>query len=88
MPWLVIRRLRPGRVSRTGFGGEEPVSGTIEPLVGALRPVQMTDQLAGKSIDIHPFEMIKFFALKVEDDRAVHHPDMGAVAIENIAAHA
>jgi hypothetical protein len=32
--------------------------------------------------------MIKFFALKVVDGRALHHPDMDAVAIENIAAHA
>jgi hypothetical protein len=31
--------------------------------------------------------MIKFFTLKVEDGRAVDHPDVDAIAIENIAAH-
>jgi hypothetical protein len=31
--------------------------------------------------------MIKFFALEVEDGRAFDHRDVGAIAIENIAAH-
>src|SRR5437016_7730987 len=31
--------------------------------------------------------MIKFSALQVEDGRAFHHPNVGAIAIENIAAH-
>jgi hypothetical protein len=31
--------------------------------------------------------MIKFLALEVEDGRAVYHPDVGAIAIKNIAAH-
>ena len=87
MSWLVIRLLRRGRVSRTASGGEQPVSETIEPLIGALIPAQMADQLAGKPIDIGPFEMIKFSALEVEDGRAVNHPNVGAIAIENIAAH-
>src|SRR6266516_130920 len=47
----------------------------------------MADQLAGKSIDVDPFQLIKFSALEVEDGRAVHHRNVGAIAIENIAAH-
>ena len=42
-------------------GGEQVVSGPIEPLVGAVRRVEMTDQFAGKPIDIDPFEVIKIF---------------------------
>jgi hypothetical protein len=31
--------------------------------------------------------MIKFSALQIEDSRTVHHPNVDAIAIENIAAH-
>jgi hypothetical protein len=31
--------------------------------------------------------MIKLLAVKTEDGRAIHHPNAGAIAIENIAAH-
>jgi hypothetical protein len=47
----------------------------------------MTDELAGKPIDIGAFEIVKFSALKVEDGRALDHADVGAIAVENIAAH-
>src|SRR6476660_8076876 len=40
---------------RTASREEKPVRGTIEPLIGALRPVQVTDQFAGKTINIDPF---------------------------------
>jgi hypothetical protein len=31
--------------------------------------------------------MIKFLAVKAEDGRAIHHPNAGAIAVKNIAAH-
>lgn len=74
-------------LSDTACGGEQLVRGTIEPLVGTLRLVEMTDQFAGKSIDIDPSQLIKFSAIEVEDVSAVHHADVGAIAVENIAAH-
>src|SRR6476660_7427371 len=40
---------------RTASREEKPVRGTIEPLVGALRPVQVADQFAGKTVNIDPF---------------------------------
>jgi hypothetical protein len=63
------------------------VSGPIEPLVGTCRLVEMTDQFAGKSIDIDPFEAIDFLTLEIEDIQPVHHANVGAIAVENVAAH-
>ena len=55
MPGLVIHLLLIRQPSRTASREEKLVRGTIEPLVGALRPIQVTDQFAGKTINIDPF---------------------------------
>jgi hypothetical protein len=38
-----------------GCDREQPISGSIKPLLGALHVGQMSDQFAGQPIDIDPF---------------------------------
>ena len=55
MPGLVTHLRSDTAALRTASREEKPVRGAIEPLVGTLRPVQVTDQFAGKAVNIDPF---------------------------------
>jgi hypothetical protein len=47
----------------------------------------MSHQLTRQSIDIDPSKRVEFLAINTEDVAALHHRNVGAFAVEDIAVH-
>jgi hypothetical protein len=47
----------------------------------------MSDQLTRQSIDIDPSKPVEFLTINTEDVGALHHCNVGAFAVEDIAVH-
>jgi hypothetical protein len=62
--WSFLRlqpELDRRRCLGVAFGGKQPVGATIKTLLRALRAAQMSDQFAGRAIDIDSFQGVEFF---------------------------
>src|SRR5690349_12220866 len=47
----------------------------------------MADQFPGKPVNFRAFESVTLIALKIEDCRTTHGPDVDAIAIEYVVLH-
>jgi hypothetical protein len=55
--------------------------------VRALRARQMSNQIPGRPVKVHAFEVVNLLSLEIEDFPADYLANMEAIAVEDISVH-
>src|ERR1700694_2451363 len=77
---------QPGRVWRLTFR-EQLVGGFVQMPLGALSICQVSNQLSGKLVNVHAYEVIDLLSLEIENGRAKDDRYGGATAVEYFSVH-
>src|ERR1700737_2148991 len=81
------RAIKPNSAANRLTFREQLVGRFVQMPLGALSICQMSNQLAGKPVNVHASEVIELLSLEIEDGRAKDDRYVDAPAVEYFSVH-